>query len=104
MPLDEIAKLEALEGAQINDAKIALANATTTLLHGAEAAAQAEKTAQETFAGGGVSAGLPTFECADLNGVTAVDAALLCGLAASKGEARRHVKGGALKVALLKPI
>ena len=98
MPLGEIAKLEALEGAQINDAKIALANAATALLHGAEAAARAENTAKETFAGGGASTGLPTFDVADLAGLTAIDAALLCGLAASKGEARRHVKGGALKI------
>ena len=98
MPLDEIAKLEALEGAQINDAKVALANAATTLLHGAEAAVKAEVTAKETFAGSGAAAGLPTFEHSDFDGFTAVDAAILCGLASSKGEARRHVKGGALKV------
>ena len=98
MPLAEIAKLEALQGAQINDAKVALANAATTLLHGAEAAVKAEATAKETFAGSGAAAGLPTFELSDFNGFTAVDAAILCGLASSKGEARRHVKGGALKV------
>ena len=98
MPLDEIAKLEALEGAQINDAKVALANAATTLLHGAQAAVKAEATAKETFAGSGAAAGLPTFELSDFDGFTAVDAAILCGLASSKGEARRHVKGGALKV------
>ena len=98
MPLDEIARLEALEGAQINDAKVALANAATTLLHGADAAAKSEATAKETFAGGGAAAGLPTFDVASLDGFTAVDAAILCGLASSKGEARRHIKGGALKV------
>ena len=98
MSLDEIAKLEALEGAQINDAKIALANAATTLLHGAEAAAKSEATARETFAGGGAAAGLPTFEIESLDNFTPVDAALLCKLASSKGEARRHIKGGALKV------
>ena len=98
MPLDEIAKLEALEGAQINDAKVALANAATTLLHGADAARKAQATAAETFAGGGAAAGLPTFEIASLDGFTPVDAAILCGLASSKGEARRHIKGGALKV------
>jgi len=98
MPLDEIAKLEALEGAQINDAKIALANATTALLHGADAAAKSEATAKETFAGGGAAAGLPTFEQSNFDGFTPVDAAILCGLASSKGEARRHIKGGALKV------
>jgi len=98
MPLAEIAKLKALEGAQINEAKIALANAATTLLHGADAAAKAEQTAKETFAGGGASKGLPTYELTSLEGFTPIDAAMLCGLSASKGEARRHVKGGALKV------
>lgn len=96
--LDEIARLEVLEGAQINEAKIALANAATSLLHGEDAAKHAEKTAMETFVGGGASTGLPTFECENLAGFTAIDAAILCGLASSKGEARRHVKGGALKV------
>lgn len=98
MPLDEIVKLEAYEGAKINDAKVALANAATTLLHGANAAAKAEATATETFAGGGAAAGLPTFEVTSLDGFTAVDAAILCGLAGSKSEARRHIKGGALKI------
>jgi len=98
MSLDDISKLEALEGAQINDAKIALANAATTLLHGADAAAKAEATAAETFAGGGAAVGLPTFDVTSLDGVTPVDAAILCGLASSKGEARRHIKGGALKI------
>lgn len=96
--LDEISRLEVLEGAQINEAKIALANAATSLLHGEDAAKHAEKTAMETFVGGGASTGLPTFECENLAGFTAIDAAILCGLASSKGEARRHVKGGALKV------
>ena len=98
MPMDDIAALEALEGAQINDAKVALANAATTLLHGAQAATKAEATARETFIGGGAAAGLPTFELESFDGFTAVDAAILCGLASSKGEARRHIKGGALKV------
>ena len=98
LPLHEINKLEALEGAQINEAKIALANATTTMLHGAEAAKKAEQTAAETFTGGGASTGLPTFEQAEFEEFNAIDAAILCGLATSKGEAKRHVKGGALKV------
>jgi len=98
MSLEKIAKLESLEGAHINEAKIALANATTTLLHGEDAAKLAEKTAAETFAGAGVSTDLPTFELADFNNFTAVDAAILCELAKSKGEARRHIKGGALRV------
>lgn len=97
LPLSEIEKLEALEGAEINTAKIKLANEATTLLHGAEAAREAEQTAKTTFEQGGTAAGLPTFD-ADINGLLAIDAAILAGLAASKGEARRHIKGNALKI------
>lgn len=97
LSLEEIAKLEALEGADINAAKIRLANEATTLLHGADAARNAEETAKTTFEQGGAAEGLPTFD-ADIDGLLAIDAAILCGLAASKGEARRHIKGGALKV------
>ncbi|MDT9046905.1 hypothetical protein RSW36_27700, partial [Escherichia coli] len=57
---EEIERLEALEGAQINDAKIALANAATTLLHGAAAAAEAEAAAKAVFAGGASADALPT--------------------------------------------
>ena len=56
LPMDEVNRLSALEGAEINEAKIILANETTTLCHGAEAAAAAMQTAQQTFAGSGVSA------------------------------------------------
>jgi len=100
LPLSEIAALEALEGAEINTAKIRLANETTTLLHGAQAAKMAEATARSTFEHGGMDAGLPTTEItrADFDGLLAIDAAILVGLASSKGEARRHVKGKALKV------
>ena len=96
--LDEIAALEALEGAKINTAKIRLANEATTLLHGSEAAQLAEDTAKTTFIQGGTAEGLPTFDVNSLDGFTAVDAAILCSLASSKGEARRHVKAGALKI------
>lgn len=98
--LDEIAKLEALEGAQINDAKVRLANEATTMLHGAQAASLAEKTARETFEQGASAAGLPTFTlpAAELLATGVLTAATLCGLAGSNGEARRHIKAGALKV------
>ena len=98
IPLDEVARLEALEGADINKAKIRLANEATSLLHGVEAAKSAEETARKTFEEGASAAGLPTFELDTLEDVSAVDGAVLAGLAASKGEARRHVKAGALKV------
>lgn len=97
LPLDEIARLEALEGADINTAKVELANQATMMLHGQAAAKEAEATARKTFEQGGAAAGLPTFD-ADINGMLAIDAAVLTGLAASKGEARRHIKGNALKI------
>jgi tyrosyl-tRNA synthetase len=97
LPLSEIAELEALEGADINKAKVRLANEATTLLHGASAAKNAEATAKETFEKGGAAQGLPTFD-GNVEGMLAIDAAILAGLAASKGEARRHIKGNALKI------
>ena len=98
--LGEIAKLEALEGAQINDAKIRLANEATTMLHGADAARQAEQTAKTTFEQGGTAQGLPTFDvpAAEIETMGILTAATLTTLAASNGEARRHIKAGALKV------
>ena len=95
LPLDEIAKLEALEGADINTAKVALANAATALLHGEAAAKEAEATASATFEAG-TGEGLPTFTVAPGTGI--LDATVTAGLAASNGEVRRHIKGGALKV------
>ena len=97
LPLDEIAKLEALEGADINTVKIRLANEATTLLHGADAAKSAESTARETFEKGGAAEGLPTFELA-VDGMGILEAIVATGLASSNGEVRRHIKGGALKI------
>ena len=100
LPLDEIAKLEALGGADINLAKARLANEATTMLHGAEAAAKAEATAKETFEKGGAAAGLPTVDvaAAEIDGMGILAATVLVGLAASNGECRRHIKAGALKL------
>lgn len=100
MPLDEIARMEALEGAQINDAKVRLANEATSLLHGAQAASEAQATAKTTFEQGGTAAGLPTFDvpASDIESLGVLSAATLTGLAGSNGEARRHIKAGALKV------
>lgn len=100
LSLDEISKYEAMEGADINTAKIRLANEATTMLHGADAAKKAEMTALETFEKGGISEGLPTTEIlsADLVGLGILAATAMLGLAASNGEARRHIKGGALKL------
>jgi len=102
LPLGEIAKLEALDGAEINSAKIRLANEATTLLHGADAARDAEATANETFAAGGAGDGLPTFDIdmATLKrGEISVMALLTgSGFAESNGEAKRLIKGGGVKV------
>jgi len=101
LPLDEIARLEALEGAQINEAKKVLANAATTLLHGEEAARSAEAAAVAAFEQGQVSGDLPTFEIpkADLEaGVVLAALAADAGLATSRGEARRLAQGGGLRV------
>jgi len=100
LPLDEISRLEALEGAEINDAKIRLANEATTLLHGADAASAAEATARQTFAQGGSGSALPTIEFEQLNTgeVTLMSLFVAAELAASNGEMRRHIKAGAAKV------
>jgi len=101
MPLDEIARLAALEGAEINDAKIALANAATAMLHGETAARKAEATARETFEQGAASAGLPSYPVsqAELDeGLSVLAAFERSELVGSRGEARRHIKAGALKV------
>lgn len=101
IPIDEIAKLEALEGAEINSAKVALANAATTMLHGEQAAMEAEAAASKAFAGGGVSADLPTFEIAkaDFADGPTTTALLRAGdLVSSNGEARRKMGEGAVRV------
>jgi len=101
LPLDEIARLEALEGADINQAKIALANAATTMMHGAKAAQEAEGAASKAFTGGGVSADLPTFEISKADnpdGATTTALLRAAELAKSNGEARRKMAEGAVRV------
>jgi tyrosyl-tRNA synthetase len=101
LPLEEIAQLEALQGAEINEAKKVLANEATRMLHGDEAAASAEEAARTAFEQGGVSADMPTHEIAAsvlAQGVTLADLAVAAGLAGSKGEARRLAQGGGLRV------
>lgn len=97
LPLDEIARLEALQGAEINEAKKILADAATALCRGADAAAQAAETARRTFEEGAAGDALPTHQLAE-GSITAVDALVALGLAASKGEARRLIKGGGARV------
>ncbi len=100
LPLNSIAELEALKGADINKAKIVLANEATSLLHGAKAAKEAEDTATKTFFEGGTATGLPSEDISetDLNNMGVLAATTLLGLAGSNGEARRHIKAGALKI------
>src|ERR1700712_2180835 len=101
LPIDDIARLGALKGAEINEAKKALADAATTLLHGADAAKQASETSRQTFEEGAISENLPTVEIsrAELEGGAGVLALFVkAGLVASNGEARRQIKGGGLRV------
>ena len=100
VPMDEIARLEALEGAGINDAKKALADAATTMLHGAEAAATARAAAESAFEKGQLSADLPTVELArdDVIGAMIAAVATRAGLSQSNGEARRLAQGGGLRL------
>jgi len=101
LPMDEIAKLAALQGAEINEAKKTLATEATALMHGREKAEAAAETARKTFEQGATAAGLPTVEVAksDLAGGIGVLAAFVqAGLVKSNGEARRQIQGGGLKV------
>jgi tyrosyl-tRNA synthetase len=97
LPLDEIARLEALEGSEINAAKVVLANEVTRLCRGDAAAKAAESTALSTFAGGGLGADLPVFEI-PAEGIGIVDALVGIGFAASKGEAKRLIAGGGARL------
>ncbi|MBT3700184.1 MAG: tyrosine--tRNA ligase [Alphaproteobacteria bacterium] len=101
LPMDEITRLEALEGAELNDAKKILANAATSMCHGADAAKASEETARKTFEQGGAAEGLPTIEVASADlgeGVAAFEMFRRAGLAQTGGEARRLVKGGGARL------
>ncbi|CAN5136812.1 tyrosine--tRNA ligase [soil metagenome] len=98
LPLDEIARLEALGGAEINEAKKTLANEATGLVHGIEAAADAAETARRTFEEGESGDALPRFTVDLDTGVGLLQAIVIAGFASSNGEARRHVHGGAIRI------
>jgi len=101
LPLEEIARLGRLKGQELNEAKKILATETTALLHGRAAAEQTAETARRTFEEGALAETLPTVEIASgkLEAVLSVlDAAVHVGLVSSKGEARRQIKGGGLRV------
>lgn len=101
MPIDEIERIEKLDGSEINDAKALLATTVTAMIHDQAAAEQAEKTARATFEQGALDLSLPTVEVskADLNaGIGTLAAFVTAGLASSNGEARRNLKSGALRI------
>jgi tyrosyl-tRNA synthetase len=96
LPLGEIARLEVLPGAEINQAKIALATEATAMLHGREAAEAAAATAQTTFAEGAAGANLPTLHIG--NGVSILAALTGIGFCASNGEGKRKIAEGAVRL------
>jgi tyrosyl-tRNA synthetase len=101
LPMAEIARLEALDGSEINDAKKILATEITALLHGRAAAEQAGETARKTFEEGVTADTLPTVEIGRHTleaGVGILSLFVMAGLAASNGEARRHIQGGAVRL------
>ncbi len=101
LPLDEIAKLAALKGQDINEAKKVLATEATALLRGREAADAASETARKTFEEGAIAGDLPTLEIprGELDaGASVLGLFVKAGLVASNGEARRQIKGGGLRV------
>jgi tyrosyl-tRNA synthetase len=101
MPMSEIAKLAALQGGEINEAKKILATEATALLHGRDAANEAAETAQKTFEQGTIAENLPTVDIprGELEaGIGVLAAFVKAGLVASNGEARRQIKGGGLRV------
>ena len=101
LPLDEIARLAALGGSEINEAKKVLATEATAIVHGREAAEQAAETARMTFEEGTTADTLPTVTVvrAELDqGIGVLSLFVRAGLAASNGEVRRHVQGGALRI------
>jgi tyrosyl-tRNA synthetase len=101
LPLDEVARLSALRGQELNEAKKVLATEATALVHGRAAADEAAETARRTFEQGELAETLPTVEVgqAELDGGMGVLTAFVrAGLVASTSEARRQIKGGGLRI------
>jgi tyrosyl-tRNA synthetase len=96
VPLDEIERLEQLEGAEINAAKIALANAATEMCRGVDAAKLAEETARKTFEEGATGGNLPVFEAE--GAISILDALVGLNFVTSKKEARRLIEGGGARI------
>ena len=101
LPMDEIARLSALGGSEINEVKKILATEITAMLHGRENAEQAAETARKTFEEGALAYNLPSIEVPKTEleaGIGLLSLIVRAGLAASNGEARRHVQGGAVRI------
>ena len=101
LPMDEIARLSALGGSEINEVKKILATEVTAMLHGRAAAEEAAETARKTFEEGALSDNLPSIEVPSPEleaGIGLLALIVRAGLAASNGEARRHVQGGAVRI------
>lgn len=101
LPMDEIGRLEALSGSEINEVKKILATEVTALLHGRDAADEAAETARKTFEEGALAQNLPSITAAAAeiqDGIGLLALFVKAGLASSNGEARRHVKGGAVRL------
>ena len=100
LPLDEIARLSSLQGAEVNEAKKVLATEATALVHGRAAAEEAADTSRRTFEEGTLAENLPTIEIAsaEMASLGVLAAFVRAGLVSSNGDARRQIKGGGLKV------
>ena len=101
LPMDEIARLSALSGSEINEVKKILATEVTAMLHGRTAAEEAAETARKTFEEGALAENLPSVEIAKSEldaGIGLLALLVKAGFAASNGEARRHVEGGAIRI------
>ncbi|MCD2175222.1 tyrosine--tRNA ligase [Rhizobium sp. C4] len=101
LPMEEIARLSALSGSEINEVKKILATEVTAMLHGRAAAEEAAETARKTFEEGSLSENLPSVEIAKAEldaGIGLLALLVKAGFAASNGEARRHVQGGAIRI------
>ncbi len=98
VPLDEIARYENLQGAELNEAKKVLATKITAMVHSRSEAENAAETARQAFEQGAAAAGLPTFTLSLQDQPGLLTALVATGLANSNGEARRQIKGGAIKI------
>ncbi|TWB61954.1 tyrosyl-tRNA synthetase [Rhizobium sp. ERR 922] len=101
LPMDEIARLSAIAGSELNEVKKILATEVTAILHGRAAAEQAAETARKTFEEGGLSENLPSIDVPSSEleaGIGLLALIVRAGLASSNGEARRHVQGGAVRI------